>query len=259
MTATITYTLGRFVWHELYTKDVEASKKFYGGLFGWTTEDVPMGPDWSYTIWKRGDKQVGGMMDIANLPGGGEHVPPHWASYVSVADVDQAAERATALGGKVQGSCMDIPNVGRFAVLEDPQGAYIYLFRSATGDPADGMPENWEFVWETLMTSDVPKALDFYKQVVGWEPKEDGETPIFTRKSGEEAAYVANVSPNPPGVPSNWSTYVGVDKLEDSVAKAKALGATVLLERMEVPAYGVLAVIQDPTGAMINLFEAEMG
>src|SRR5690349_14712130 len=114
MTATLTYTLGAFVWRELLTADVPAAKRFYGELFGWTFEDRPMGPDWFYTIVKLGDKQIAGLMDLANLPEGSPPIPPHWASYVSVDNVDETAARAVAEGGKVLGECHDIPNVGRF-------------------------------------------------------------------------------------------------------------------------------------------------
>src|SRR5689334_4373426 len=98
MTTTLTRTLGRFVWRELYTRDVEAAKRFYGGLFGWSFEDSPMGPGMTYTLVKQGDRQLAGIMDITNMPGDTAQVPTHWASYISVADADQAMQKAIANG-----------------------------------------------------------------------------------------------------------------------------------------------------------------
>jgi hypothetical protein len=256
MTATLTYTLGKFVWRELYTRDVAAAKRFYSGLFGWTAEDVPMGPDWSYTLLKNGDKQIGGIMDLANLPNEGQGIPPHWAVYVSVADVDATAEKAVAAGGKLLNPCMDIPNVGRFAVLQDPQGAVIQVFRSASGDPEDRAPERHEFCWENLSTTNPTKAAEFYQQVIGWGTTTMNDTILFTRQSHGETVSLASVGPAPEGTPSHWAPFVAVDRVEAAIAKARELGGEVLLDRTEIPEVGAFGVIRDPIGAAIFLFES---
>jgi hypothetical protein len=108
-----------FCWNELMTNNVAACKKFYTQLFGWTTEDMPMGP-MTYTLFKKGDVKVGGMMAITPEMG---PTPPHWLSYVAVDDCDAAAKRVAALGGQVCVPPQDIPNIGRFAVALDPAGA----------------------------------------------------------------------------------------------------------------------------------------
>lgn len=261
MPTTLTHTLGRFVWRELFTRDIAAAKRFYGALFGWTTEDRPMGPDWSYTIVKTGDKEIAGMMDIAHIPGGGEHVPPHWAVYVSVADVDAAAASAVAEGGKVLGDCMDIPNVGRFAVVQDPQGAIFNLFRSANGDPADDeMPGVGEFCWESLSTTNPAAAVDFYQKVVGWGvtsmPSPEGPMPLFTRQRQGQSESLASVGPSPDGQFSAWGTFVGVESVDATVAKAEQLGAKIWLAGTDIPDVGRFAVLEDPTGAAIYVFQA---
>ncbi|HZL42020.1 MAG TPA: VOC family protein [Verrucomicrobiae bacterium] len=113
---------GRFCWNELVTTDVAAAKTFYAGLLGWTTEVFGSGMD--YTLLKKGDGTVGGLMKCPQ-PG----VPAHWLAYVMVEDVDGSAAKAAKLGGKVVAPPFDVPEVGRIAVVLDPQGAAIGLFK----------------------------------------------------------------------------------------------------------------------------------
>jgi predicted enzyme related to lactoylglutathione lyase len=112
---------GTFGWNELMTTDTAAAKEFYGKLFGWQTEDMPMG-DFNYTILKIGTLQVGGLMPI---PSKAKGTPPCWNSYVTVDDIDKTAAKAQELGGTIIVPPSDIPDVGRFAVIQDPQGAVI--------------------------------------------------------------------------------------------------------------------------------------
>ena len=116
---------GTFCWNELVTRDVGAAKTFYTQLFGWTVVDEPMGP-MQYSMLQSGGKNVGGMMAMPKEAG---PAPSHWMAYVSVADCDAMAEKATALGGKVIVPPMDVPGVGRFSLLQDPTGAVISVIR----------------------------------------------------------------------------------------------------------------------------------
>jgi predicted enzyme related to lactoylglutathione lyase len=119
---------GTFCWNELMTPDVGAAKTFYTNLLGWTTEEMDMGEAGIYTLFKKGEQQVGGMMALTAECG--EGVPPHWMSYIAVDDVDASTKQAEQLGGKVCVPPTDIPNVGRFSVITDPTGATISLFKS---------------------------------------------------------------------------------------------------------------------------------
>lgn len=114
---------GAFSWNELMTTDVSAAKTFYGGLFGWAMHDDSSG-EMTYTMLKAGEREVGGMMA---LPAEAEGAPAAWGSYVTVDDVDKQSVKAEQLGGKVVLAPRDIPNVGRFAVISDPQGAILTL------------------------------------------------------------------------------------------------------------------------------------
>ena len=117
---------GTFTWSELYTKDPNKAKAFYSGLFGWKpeTHEGPM----NYTEWKVGDRSVGGMIEIAPEMG---PMPPNWLTYFAVADTDDTAAKAKKAGGAMMMEPMDIPNVGRFAVIADPQGAVFAVIKTA--------------------------------------------------------------------------------------------------------------------------------
>lgn len=113
---------GAFSWCELMTTDVEAAKSFYAKLFGWDTEAMTM-PGMIYTVVKAGGKGIGGIM--AMPPDAPKGMPPMWGSYVTVNDVDATARTAQQLGAKLLVPPQDIPDVGRFCVIQDPQGAVI--------------------------------------------------------------------------------------------------------------------------------------
>ncbi len=112
---------GAFSWCELLTTDTDIAKRFYNKLFNWTLEPAPTSlPGVDYTLVKCADQHQGGMMAI---PPSAEGMPPHWGVYVTVDDVDATAKLAVEMGGKICMPPQDIPEVGRFCVLQDPQGA----------------------------------------------------------------------------------------------------------------------------------------
>lgn len=112
---------GAFSWCELITTDMQAAKKFYGALLGWELEEMNV-EGMSYTVVKAGGQEIGGIMGIPpQAPG----ASPHWGTYVTVADVDATARKAEELGAKIVVPLTDIPDVGRFCMLQDPQGATL--------------------------------------------------------------------------------------------------------------------------------------
>lgn len=263
MNAAPAYTPGRFVWHELFTADVPTAKHFYATLFGWTWEDRPLGPEGTYTLWKNGNQEIAGMMNLADLPVQAEPVAPHWALYVSVEDVDAAAERAVRAGGRILGDFHTIPGVGRFSVVQDPQGAMLTVFRSSHGDPADAAPGPHDFCWANLSTHDPAGAAAFYQHVIGWGasvmPGSQGQTTLFSRSRMSEPDAIASLGPAPAGSPSAWTPFVSVEALSEAIATCQALGGTVYVARMDIPEVGAFGVIEDPTGAMIFLLEPLRG
>ncbi len=138
---------GTFSWNELMTSDVEADKEFYTNVLGWQANDVQMGDptspakegEPSYTLWTVGDEEVGGAMKLEGPESGGggmENVPPHWMSYVGVDDVDKVVEKVLANGGKVMVGPLDIESIGRFYIIQDPQGATLGLGSSTMKEGA---------------------------------------------------------------------------------------------------------------------------
>ena len=119
---------GMISWHELMTGDVEGAKKFYAELLGWGFEEFPMEEGGSYWMAKVGEEEVGGIM---GTPPDAAGVPPHWGLYITVDDVDATVKKAEKIGAKVLVPPMDIPKVGRFAVLQDPQGAAFAIITYA--------------------------------------------------------------------------------------------------------------------------------
>lgn len=122
-------THGAFSWSELMTSDPEGALSFYRQLFGWTVETSQMGMG-PYHVVKAGDTSVGGVM---GKPPGGEGMPSTWGVYVTVDDVEKTVAQCTALGGKVLMPPMDIPQVGRMAVIQDPQGATLSVITYVSG------------------------------------------------------------------------------------------------------------------------------
>ncbi|MBX9805579.1 MAG: VOC family protein [Alphaproteobacteria bacterium] len=119
---------GEFCWNELMTSDTGKAKEFYGQLFGWTHQDMPM-KNMTYTMFNSGEKMVGGLLQIPPQEQG--KVPPHWMSYILVASLDESLNKAETLGAKVKMPPTTVEGMGRFAVIQDPTDAHIALWESA--------------------------------------------------------------------------------------------------------------------------------
>jgi uncharacterized protein len=244
---------GRFVWYELFTPDIAKSKKYYQELLGWKIAESEMG-SMKYTMISCGDTPIAGMMPLSTVKM--EGVPPFWQAYVSVPNVDEAAAAASSNGGKVLVEPVDIPPVGRFCVIMDPQGATVIAFKAADGDPpeVERAPVG-TFCWNDLYTTDPGAAATFYGKVFGWRKElfqGDANMPVFMR--GKLPA--AGLAKTPPGIPPHWLNYVSVANLETSRKKAVELGGKVMLEEMVVPGVGKFCVVVDNVGAGLALFQS---
>jgi len=243
---------GRLVWFELYTPDVAKSKGFYEAVAGWSVKDSDMGP-MKYTMASVGGKGIAGFMPLSMIKMQG--VPPHWLAYVSVPNVDEAAAAVKSNGGKILMDPTDIPTVGRFTVLQDPQGAAIAAFKSTEGDGAEiERPEIGTFCWTGLNTTDLGAAEKFYARVFGWTKGSfmgNAEMPVFLR--GQRPA--AGMMKAPPGVPPNWLNHILVADLAAARSKAVELGAKVMMDNITAPGVGTFCVITDNVGAAIALFQ----
>jgi len=245
--------IGRFVWHELHTTDRAKATKFYAALMPWENKEVPMGPGETYGLVLMNGKDIAGITKSKAPP----NVPSHWLSYIGVDDVDAYTKKAKQLGGKVMMEPMDIPNVGRFSVVADPQGAAFALYKHAK--PLDAEPETppvGAFCWEELMTSDPVAAVKFYTGLFGYTVEEHDMGPMGTYrilKRGDR--QTAGVMKMPPGVPQpSWLSYLHVKNVDESTRNAKELGANVVMQPMDIPNIGRFSVLMDPTNAAIAFF-----
>ena len=246
---TKSYAPGVFVWRELATSEPEKAVVFYSELFGWKIKETDMGGGAKYYLINNGDQQIAGIWPSDPQ----QKMPTFWGQYTSVENVDDAVKRAKEAGGKVFKEPMDIPNVGRFAIIADPQGGVTMPFKSEQGDPPLSMPPKvGEFAWESLGTSDAKGAIAFYTKVYPWELKEFAPgMPYFGVGEKQVASFMEDKN-----APTFWLSYVAVAKLAEARDRAKRLGAKILMEEIPVPGIGKFAVIQDPVGATLSLFEA---
>src|SRR5262245_38971652 len=249
MNTTVQTHVGQVVWHDLMTGDVERAKAFYGELLGWELEVWKPG-EMAYPMITANGQMNGGFKTLDPATG----APPHCLTYVRVGRRGGgAAERGTQAGGTVHVAPMDGPEVGRFAVIADPQGAVIAPF--ALGQEMT-LPQG-VFAWDELLTTDVEAAKTFYKTVFDWgNAAWEGDIPYTLFKS-PEGQDVAGLMEKPPQAPSpHWLTYLVSDDVDGTVAKARTLGAEVYVEGMDIGDMGRIAVLGDPTGAAFGLFQA---
>lgn len=241
---------GRFVWYELMTSDPQAAQAFYQDVVGWSTapfEDAGV----PYTLWMNGETPVGGLMELPQEAKAG--APPHWLAYVATPDVDETARRAKDLGGKVLKG-PETASVGRWVVLQDPQGAVFAAYRSATEmQEADEEPQVGEFSWHELITTDHEAAFEFYSALFGWEKTESmdmGEMGTYQMygRAGRTLGGMFNKTTERPQPPA-WVLYARVPDADRAAEKIKAKGGQVLNGPMDVPGGDRVAQCMDPQGA----------
>jgi predicted enzyme related to lactoylglutathione lyase len=227
-------------WHELYTSDLGVAS-FYAELLGAEIQTEDMG-DFQYPMLKQGDRLHGGFVQKDKDH---QQVPSHWYPYVVVDDVDSSVEKAKSLGSQLLHGPADV-DVIRFAVLMDPQHA-TYGVISSPNPPAAGL-----FVWDELHATDTEAAKQHYTGLFGWtssQPMENYE--IFSVGETQVAGLYADS--DTPG--SYWLTYLGVDDVDATHAKAQELGAGVVIAPEDIESIGRFSVITDPTGAAVGLYK----
>jgi len=248
---------GSFIWYELMTPDHGAAKRFYDPIMGWSIEAEAAG-DVNYLMITLPDANVGGVLPLTpEMTAGGAR--PGWFPYICVDDVDATVARAEALGGQVMMPAHDMPGVGRFALLADPNGAPFYVMRPTPRD--DGAvstvfaPEQLGHVaWNELYARDQRRALDFYGTLFGW-------TRGDAMPMGPAGDYVffhhgdlrlGGVMPRT-DIPSAWAFYFAVPDIHAAKSAIEAGGGTVIMGPVPVPGglHSVLAF--DPQGAVFGV------
>jgi predicted enzyme related to lactoylglutathione lyase len=252
---------GSFCWIELATTDQNAAKNFYGKLFGWAVNDMPMGPNDFYSMFTlEGRYTAAGYTLRPDQRAQG--VPPHWMIYVAVESADAAAARAAQLGGKVLAPAFDVYDAGRMAVIQDPAGAFFCVWQAKKNAGTGIAGVDGTLCWADLSTPDQEGASQFYSGLFGWTIMKEDEKPghnYFHIKNGEE--FIGGIPPashRDPNIPPHWLAYFSVSDCDTAAAKAKELGARFLMPPTTFEDVGRFAVVADPQGAAFAIFQAAL-
>lgn len=246
-----------FFWYELMTSDTDAAEAFYKKVVGWSAEPWGGGAEGPrYTVVKAGERGVGGIMGMPeHYREGGGH--PAWVGYIPADDTDAETEEVRKAGGTVHVAPSDIPGVGRFSVVADPQGAAFKLLHPNGPDQPPIAPDTPGHVgWHELYTSDWEKAFDFYSGQFGWTK----ETAVEMGPMGVYQLFAAGGQPiggmmnKPPQIPFPvWQFYFTVAAIDDAAARVTEGGGKALMGPMEVPGGSWVVQCQDPQGAHFAL------
>lgn len=244
----MSHVYGKFVWFEHLSADTAAASRFYDALFGWRTQATPMGGPEPYPLIKNGAEGIGGFRTAPAA------APAAWMSYLSVRDVNVAHAAALAAGGSSLMPPTDFGALGRGATLADPTGAVFCIWTDAQGDRADAARAPvGDWMWNELMTPDETKALAFYEGVFGFSHDTMDMGPqgtYYLLKAGDTMRAGLMHSPMP-DTPPMWVPYVAVVDCDATSAKARSLGAKVIVEPTDIPNVGRFGTLLDPQGACI--------
>jgi predicted enzyme related to lactoylglutathione lyase len=245
---------GRFVWHQLMTRDVTGAKNFYSKLVGWKTMPWPLDP--AYTVCHADVGPVAGIMAIpSEFPA---DIPSHWLQYIGTRDVDGTADAAVRAGGSVMKSPSDMQGAGRYAVIKDPQGAVFAIIDPENARPeSQGPPPLGTFSWHELATTDHEAAFAFYSGLFGWDVMQrmdmgtHGVYLIFGQKGVHRGGmYIPSSNLQ---VPPSWMPYAFVPDADEAYALSLSIGAKSLVAPMEVPGGSRIACLLDPAGAAFSV------
>ncbi len=250
------YEPGTPSWIDLMTTDPDAARGFYTELFGWDYQDEPTPEGDVYTLCMKNGKAAAGLGKLS-----AEHqqagMPPAWTTYVTVASADDAHTKVGPAGGENVSPVFDVMDAGRMAVVRDPTGAVFCVWEPKNVIGAELVNEHGTLSWNELITTDVPKAVDFYGKFFGWGTEETpgGPSGSYTVWKLGDDDVGGCMAPPVAGMPSFWGIYFAVDDCDAVVDKAKSLGATVFMEPMDLPDVGRMAALGDPQGAMFSVIE----
>jgi predicted enzyme related to lactoylglutathione lyase len=243
-----------FVWYELMTTDI-AAEAFYQNVVGWTPQ-VMEGPGMRYTIMSAGGRPVAGLVQ-ANAEMCEAGARPGWRGYMGVPDVDAATARLKQSGGTVHREPDDIPGVGRFSLVTDPQGAGFVLFTPNGGDnspAAAGTPGH--VGWHELYTTDWPSAFAFYAEQFGWTKARSVDMgPMGTYQLFAAAdVEIGGMMNKPETIPTPaWTFYFVVDAIDAAITRLSDGGGRVVHGPHEVPGGSWIVQAMDPQGVPFAL------
>ncbi len=248
--------IGKIIFTELITPDLNMAKQFYGGLFGWTFQTTKVG-DSDYAQAFMNGYPVAGLIQktLSNT----ENRQSAWLTFISTGDVDATKTIALKHGAKLLSEPRNVPNRGRQAVFADPQGAVFAILASTSGDPADSLAEPGEWIWSSLISSDPDNGAGFYQTLFNYEifelPAPAGEEHLLFASKSYARASANSLPSNGLNHHSHWLNYARVVDATAMTAKVVALGGHILLEPRTDRHGGKVAIVSDPAGAPFGLLE----
>ncbi|MFL6110218.1 MAG: VOC family protein [Catenulispora sp.] len=251
------YTPGTFSWTDLATTDQDAAKQFYSRLFGWSAIDNPVGDGVVYSMMQIDGKDVAA---ISPQPPQQRDAgaPPAWNSYVTVQSADDAADRAQKLGATVHAPAFDVMDVGRMAVIQDPQGAYFMAWEPKTHIGASLVNAHGALAWNELATPDMDASAEFYRELFGWkvEPMEGSPMPYMVIQNADGGSN-GGIRPAQENEPTYWLVYFGANDIDACLGQVGELGGNTLVGATDI-GMGKIGVVQDPQGAVFALFSGQL-
>lgn len=249
------YAQGTPSYVELQTPDQQAAKTFYGSLFGWEVDQVPLDDQGNFymTAAVQGDSVAGIGGQMPELAG---H-PAFWGVYLAVDDVDASTAKVADAGGKVEAGPFDVMEHGRMAAIQDPTGARVNLWQAKEHVGTARANEPGTPIWNELTTPDLEVATTFYTDVLGvsWE-KMSMEGGDYTCLVVDGRQVGGAMPPQMEGIPPHWNVYFNVESVDDSVAQSQELGGNVVAPAFDVPGVGRMAFLSDPQGANFALMQS---
>ena len=240
-----------FIWHDLMTTNVEAAKKFYGAVIGWTFTSQMQ----DYTVANVDGIGMGGIMAT---PPEMKAMPPVWNGYVFTSDVDAASAQAVKLGGKIYRSAWDIPEVGRMAVIGDPSGAAFIVMQpfSTQQQPEPKFGTVGTVGWNELHAGDLSTAWEFYSKLFGWTKGDAhdmgpmGTYQLFQIDGKDVGGMMKKMDSTPL---ATWTYYFNVDGINAAAARITEAGGKVVMGPHQVPGGNWIVSGVDPQGASFSL------
>jgi predicted enzyme related to lactoylglutathione lyase len=244
--------IGKFVWYDLFTHDLQSTSRFYEALFGWTFKDTNSKGEIVKTILRNGVPIANAVYIKQKDPNVSES---QWLSYISVEDVDKATKLADKNNGTVYFKPQDLKNRGRVSAVIDPQKAIFGLVTATGGDPLEGDYLLNQWVGSELWTTDPDDALKFYNKLTGYEQKLiDVKPDVKYRRLVVNGRFCGGLMKLPwDDVEPAWIPYIMVEDVMAIVEKVKKLGGKLIIEPDTSAKEGTVAMIADPSGAVFGI------
>ena len=244
-------------WADLGAPDIAKSRQFYSDVFSWTVQ--PGGPETGgYSVAELNGRGVAGIGPKMGPP----EAPTMWMTYLATSDADATAAKIKGAGGQLVMEPMDIMDVGRMAVAEDPAGGVFGAWQARAFPGAQIVNEAGAMCWNEQLSRDFEGSKAFYAAVFGYEygdMSSDGFRYATFKVDGRDVGGIGDLHAGvPAGTPAGWRVYFGAADTDASVARVQANGGSVTREPIDHP-YGRMATVADDQGALFSLLGVTSG